>query len=207
MCLSVALGSNSTVIDFPYKPEELALNPGRSWGWLWCMYVLKMSWNCRRSEKNLPGTLCSYSLVSRCVGGGIKAHKEGPKHIIRCYLAAQVLPGWMSLSNCCAHFWFTKFLCTLERQMNYWKRIRSSVRIRFTLKMHADVVFLRSKALAFALSVEESSSDSPLSWQCNLSVGSSYTVVSNDHMVCFSSTVDGKCHRPQVLHLNVFFFW
>lgn len=45
-----------------------------------------------------------------------------------------------------------------------------------------------------------------LSWQCNSSVGSSYTVVSNDHMVCFSSKADGKCHRPQIFQQTFFVF-
>lgn len=73
--LSVAPRSNSTVIDFPYKSEELALQPGSSWGWLWCMSVLKMSWNCRRSETNLPRTLCSNTLVSLCVRDITVAHE------------------------------------------------------------------------------------------------------------------------------------
>lgn len=45
---------------------------------------------------------------------------------------------------------------TWERYITYGKMIRSSVR-HFTLTMHADVVFVRLKALPFALSLKESS--------------------------------------------------
>lgn len=79
-----------------------------------------------------------------------------PKHIIRCYLAAQMLPGLMSLLSCCAQFWFAKFLCTLERYINYWKLSRSSVR-HYTLTIHGDIAFVRLKALPFALSPKENS--------------------------------------------------
>lgn len=97
--LSGTLLQFSTAIDFPHKLQWLALKSGRSS----CIHVLKMSWDCKSSEKNLSRTLCSYLLVSQCVRGGIKAHMPHNTYIIRCFWDAQ-----MSLPCHCEPFWFAK---------------------------------------------------------------------------------------------------
>lgn len=120
------------------------------------MSAFIMSWNCRRSENNLPGTLCSYSLVSLCVGGVVEPHKP-QKHIIRTSAAP---PQKCCKSEIISHAAVRRFVsvnagrCILERQMNYLKMIDSLVRMNFSLTMHThgDFVFHRSQALPFVCS-------------------------------------------------------
>lgn len=100
----------------------------------------------------------------------------------------------MPRSSCCLQFWFANSLCTWVTQINYWELIKSSARTRLPLTMHANVVVLGSKALAFAsfsFSLLHLGSETP-------------QAVSRFQLHCcikWSHGVKEKCHRPHALTL------